>query len=129
MKDMHLGTFQCFKRLTNSCGQTTAEMGLLLVPFMLLLFAVIEFGWYYFHQHSLQFAAREGMRMALVGGTLLDDEGDPMTREESVIKTIRDSAAWAMNIPEGDIWIFQVGDNYSNPEGWGNGRSQRGKPS
>lgn len=104
------------------------EMGALLLPFLLLLFSVFEFGWYFFHEHTLQYATREGMRMALVGGVVNDENGDPLSREASIVKTIQDNAAWAMDIESGDISIFVVGDNYQNPEGWETEAPNAGNP-
>ena len=104
------------------------EMGALLLPFLLLLFGVFEFGWYFFHEHTLQYATREGMRMALVGGVVNDEEGNPLSREESIIQTIQENAAWAMDIDESDISIFVVGDNYQNPEGWETAAPNAGNP-
>ena len=36
----------------NAKGHSTVEMSLLMLPFILLILAVMEFGMYYFHQHS-----------------------------------------------------------------------------
>jgi Flp pilus assembly protein TadG len=112
----------------NAKGHSTVEMSLLMLPFILLILAVMEFGMYYFHQHSIQFATREGMRLALVGEVLLDEQGDPLTRDESIEQMIRQNASWAMDsFNEG---VFRVdagqisGNNYfddpasfSNPNG------------
>lgn len=114
--------------LKNAKGHTMVETAFLLLPFMVLLSAVMEFGWYYLHQHTLQFATREGMRMATVGGVLTDSQGAPMSREDSIIKTIQENASWVMDIPTGNIKIFQVGDNYSNPAGWETAMPNAGNP-
>lgn len=105
------------------------EMAFLLLPFIVLLVAVLEFGWYFLHEHTLQFATREGMRLALVGGVLTDPvTGNPLSREDSIIKQIQDSAAWVMDIPQGNIKIFQVGNNYENPQGWETAAPNAGNP-
>ncbi len=88
----------------------------------------MEFGLYYFHQHTLQYATREGMRFATVGGQLLDDNGDPMDRTASIIKTIKDKASVAMEIDESNIKIFKVGDNYQNPDDWEDADPSAGNP-
>ena len=80
----------------NQRGHTTIEMSFLLLPFLILLLGSMEFGWYYFQQHSLQYATREGMRLALVGDVLLDGE-TTLSRVESIKKEIRDRAAVAMD--------------------------------
>ena len=122
----HKSSFE--KRYLNSRGNVMTEMGLLLLPFRLLLASVFEFGYYYFHEHTLQYATREGMRLALVGGVLNDEQGDPLTREESIIRTIKENASWAMSIDEDDIAIFNVGNNYENPEGWETAAPNAGNP-
>ena len=58
-------------------GATLVEFAMVLPVFVLLLFGIIEFGRYFFVQHTLQFATREGTRLALVGGTLADANGNP----------------------------------------------------
>ena len=40
--------------------------------FIILFIGIIEFGWYFFVQHTMQYATREGMRLALVGRTITD---------------------------------------------------------
>ena len=99
-------------------GSTVIEVALLMGPFLLLLVGIMEFGMYYFHQHTLQYATREGMRLATVGGQLKDEEGELMDRKASIIKAIKDKASVAINIDENNIKIFKVGDNYQNPEDW-----------
>ena len=96
----------------NARGHTTIEMSLLMLPFLLLIMGVMEFGWYYFHQHSIQFATREGMRLALVGEVLLDEQGNPLTREQSIDQTIRQNAAWAMDEQSLSIDFGILGSNY-----------------
>ncbi len=128
MKNINTKTNSWGKSVTNSRGSTMIEMGALLLPFMLLLFSVFEFGWYFFHEHTLQYATREGMRMALVGGVINDENGDPLSREASIVQTIQENAAWAMDINSGDISIMVVGDNYQNPEGWETAAPNAGNP-
>ncbi len=76
--------------INNQRGLMTTEMALMLLPFFVLLLGVMEFGWYFLHQHTLQYATREGMRMALVGEILNDENGDPLTREASIKQVIHD---------------------------------------
>ena len=73
------------------------EIAIALPLFLMLVIGIIEFGWYFFVQHTLQYATREGMRLALVGRTLTDTAGNPMTRKASIIKTIREEASLAVN--------------------------------
>ncbi|MGB0910289.1 MAG: TadE/TadG family type IV pilus assembly protein [Nitrospirales bacterium] len=109
-------------------GSTLIESAALMLPFLLLFLGIVEFGWYFLHQHTLQFSTREGMRMALVGSTLLDQNGDALSREESIKKTIENQARWAMNIEPEKIWIYQVGDNYSDPDDWKTSAANAGNP-
>ena len=128
MKDLST-TKRFYKRSLNNChGNTMTEIGLLLLPFLLLLTSVFEFGWYYFHEHTLEHATREGMRLALVGGITDDENGDALNREQSIIQTIQKNASWAMEIREEDIAIFKVGDNYKNPDGWETAAPNAGNP-
>jgi len=117
-----------FLRWGNSRGTTTLEMGLLIAPFMLLMVGLFEFGSYFLQEHTLQYATREGMRFALVGGVLQDAQGNPLSREDSIIKTIRDTASTVMDIQPANIHIFQVGDNYSNPVGYETAPNNVGNP-
>jgi hypothetical protein len=99
-------------------GATIVEFAMVLPVFMLLLFGIIEFGRYFFVQHTLQFATREGTRLALVGGTLVDADGNPLSRTASIIKEIKDKASLAINPAEILISIFPIPDTYSDPVGW-----------
>ncbi len=53
------------------------EFALTLPIFIILVIGIIEFGWYFFVQHTLQYATREGMRLALVGRTINNPGGTP----------------------------------------------------
>lgn len=99
-------------------GQSTVEMAALLLPFLLLVLGVMEFGWYFLHQHTLQYATREGMRLALVGEQLQGKNGDPLTREASIIETVKDHASQVMDPNHVQVWIFQVTSTYEDPKGW-----------
>lgn len=102
-------------RRNDQRGHSIIEMSLLMLPFMLVLLAVMEFGWYFFHQHTLQYATREGMRLALVGEVLVDGQGNPLTREQSIDQTIRQNAAWALNENDLLIQFGPLGANYVDP--------------
>jgi len=115
-------------RIKRKQGNTTVEMALLLLPFFLMIMGVVEMGWFYFHQHTLQYATREGMRLALVGGVLLDEQGNPLSREDSIIKTVKEKAGVGIDPEELEIWIFKVGSNYESPIGWENLAPNAGNP-
>jgi Flp pilus assembly protein TadG len=108
-------------------GATVVEFAMVLPLFLLLLFGIIEFGRYFFVQHTVQFATREGTRLALVGGTLAGADGKPMTRTASIIKEIKDNASLAVNPAEISISIFPITAAYSDPAGW-DGQQNAGEP-
>ncbi len=107
---------RAFCVIKNPKGHTVVELSLLIVPFMMVLLAVMEFGWFFLHQHSLQFAVREGMRLALVGEILNDDQGNPMTREDSIMQTVKEKAAWSMNPNDVLVQFAPLGANYEDPD-------------
>ena len=51
-------------------GNAAVEFALTLPIFAILIFGIIEFGWFYFVQHTLQYATREGMRWPLLAELL-----------------------------------------------------------
>jgi hypothetical protein len=108
-------------------GATVVEFAMVLPLFLLLLFGIIEFGRYFFVQHTLQFATREGTRLALVGGTLAGPDGNPLSRTASIIKEIKDNASLAVNPAEISISIFPITASYSDPVGW-DGQQNAGVP-
>lgn len=99
-------------------GSTAVEFALTLPIFIILFIGIIEFGWYFFVQHTLQYATREGMRLALVGRTLNDSGGNPMTREASIIQTIRDNAMLPIIRNGIMVSIYPVNPNFTDPTGW-----------
>jgi hypothetical protein len=104
-------------------GATIVEFAMVLPVFVLLLFGIIEFGRYFFVQHTLQFATREGTRLALVGGTLVD-KGVTLTRVDSIIKEIKDNASLAVDPSKIEIYIFKITANYSDDPNWLTGKLQ-----
>jgi Flp pilus assembly protein TadG len=95
--------------------------------FALLLFGTIEFGWYFFVQSTLQYATREGTRLALVGGTLAGPNGTQLTQVASIVKTIQNDASPAVNPSNITISIFPITAPYTNPTGW-QGLQNAGNP-
>jgi len=106
------------RRAHNHKGTTVVELALVLPFFLLLIFGIIDFGWYFFIEHTLQYATREGTRLALVGGSLQGKDGNPMTREDSIISTIKENASLAVNPSSLSIYIFPIGDDYKDPGNW-----------
>ncbi len=98
-----------FHPCKNTRGTAAVEVGLTILPFMLAFFGVIEMGMYYFHQHTIQFAAHEGMRVGLLGATLEDSGGTQLTRADSITKAIVDNSNYFITIDPSDIDINPVG--------------------
>ena len=96
------------------------EFAMSLPVFIILVIGIVEFGWYFFAQHTLQFATREGMRLALVGRTITDASGNPMTRQASIVKTIQDNAAVAIKPDKLMVAIYPVNNDFSDPANWQN---------
>lgn len=111
------------RTLRNGKGVTIVEFALVFPLLVLLVFAVLDFGLYFFIQHSVQFATREGVRLALVGRTIADpnNPSSQLTREASIVQTIRNKAAMAVNPAALQISIFPVdGTTFADPTGWQN---------
>lgn len=101
-----------------SRGSTIVEFAITLLIFITLLVAIIEFGWLFFIQHTLQYATREGTRLALVGGTVNDPSGNPMTRVDSIVRTIRDAASLAVSPDAVHIAVYPVSATFGDPANW-----------
>jgi hypothetical protein len=99
-------------------GATIVEFALVFPLFLLLCFAIIDFGHYFFVQHTLQFATREGVRLALVGRTIDDGSGNRLSRIDSIVKTIRDKASIAVKPSDLEISVYPVPADFSDPAGW-----------
>jgi Flp pilus assembly protein TadG len=101
-------------------GNAAVEFALALPIFAILFIGIMEFGWYFFVQHTMQYATREGMRLALVGRQLVVS-GNTLTREASIVKTIKDNAALAVNPAQVTVYIYPVTDGtYQDPSNWQN---------
>jgi Flp pilus assembly protein TadG len=95
------------------------EFALVFPLLLLLMFGVMDFGFYFFVQHSLQFATREGVRLALVGRTINDGSGNPMSRVASIVQTIQTKAAVAVRPADVTVSVFPVDvATFSDPSGW-----------
>jgi Flp pilus assembly protein TadG len=106
------------RTLRRGKGSTIVEFALVLPLLLLLIFGVMDFGFYFFVQHSLQFATREGVRLALVGRTINDSSGNPMTRVASIIQTIQSKASVAVKPADVSVSIFPVDATFADPSGW-----------
>lgn len=113
------------RRARNKKGTTIVEFALVLPLFLLLILGIFDFGRYFFVDHTLQYATREGMRLALVGRTL-----GPMSREDSIKQTIKDKASLAVDPsdPSLSIYIYPVTTAYEDPTGWDTSPPNAGDP-
>jgi hypothetical protein len=109
-------------------GATAVEFALIVPFFFFLIFAIIDFGWYFFVEHTLQYATREGMRIGLVGRRLQDENGNSRTREVSIIETIRKNAALAVDPSAVSIYIFAIGGDGNDPADWQSMQPDAGDP-
>jgi len=108
------------KRITALCrnesGVAAVEMGITLLPFLLVMFGTAEFGWYFLHTHTMNTAVSEGIRVGSIGSVLNDSNGDPLSREDSIKKAIMDRVEGVMVIDPADIKIFQVDADWTDPD-------------
>jgi Flp pilus assembly protein TadG len=102
----------------NNKGATVVEFAIVSTVFFIFIFGILDLGRYFFVEHTLQFATREGVRLALVGNTLTDASGNCLSREASIIKAIKDNASSAVDPSKLNISIFPVQSDYSDPKGW-----------
>jgi len=108
-------------------GATLVEFALILPILILFIFAIVDFGRYFFIQHTLQYATREGMRLALVGGTITREE-ELLDRTDSMRTIIREKASLAINPDDLQINIFEVNPDFSDPDSWEEETSDAGEP-
>jgi hypothetical protein len=99
-------------------GNAIMEFAMVFPVLLILILSVMDFGLCFFAQHTLQFATREGVRIALVGRTLTDAGGTPMTRVASIVQTIQDKASIAMPPGAVNISIYAIPADLSDPGGW-----------
>ncbi len=100
----------------NESGVAAVEMGITLLPFLLVMFGAAEFGWYFLHTHTMNTAVSEGIRLGSIGAVLNDGNGDPLSREDSIKKAILDRVEGIMVIDPADIKIFQVDADWTDPD-------------
>jgi len=100
----------------NDSGVSAVEMGLTLLPFLLVVFGVAEFGWYFLNTHTMNSAVSQGIRVGTTGAVLNDGNGDPMSREDSIKQAIIKGAEGVMVIDPADIKIFQVDADWTDPD-------------
>jgi hypothetical protein len=97
-------------------GSTTVEFAVVLPFFLLLTFGIIDFGWYFFVEHTLQYATREGMRLAVVGGRLKDKDNQDLSRLDSIYEKIRKEASLAVDPWSLTIIVYTIPIDGSEPD-------------
>jgi TadE-like protein len=105
-------------RRSDEKGVAIIELAMVLPVVLILIFSTFDFGLYFLAQHSVQFGTREGARLALVGRILNDANGNPLSREASIVKAIRDNAKVGVNPADLEISIYAVKPDYSDPDDW-----------
>ena len=73
-------------------GATLVEMAFVMPVFLLVLLALVEFGFMFFVTLTMQYAVREGARYAITGQKNLDPNTASQQRYAAVIQKIRDSS-------------------------------------
>ena len=96
----------------NDSGASAIEVGITMLPFLLVMFGVMEFGWYFLQTHTMNTAVSEGIRIGATGAVLEDPDnpGNMLDREASIRLAITDRAESVMAINPADIEIFEVVD-------------------
>jgi hypothetical protein len=109
-------------------GSTLVEFALAAPILFMVTFLIVDLGLYFFREHTVQFATREGMRLALVGTNLKDANGNPMGREASIVTTIHRIAGVSGIKPnQMTISIYPLDNNYNDPANW-RGQRNPGQP-
>jgi len=90
------------RKFTNHKGATVVEFALVLPIFLILIFAIVDFGWYFFVSHTLEFATREGSRFGLVGA----GGGTPSERAAAVVATIKSHLLPAIDPGSSNLNIY-----------------------
>jgi Flp pilus assembly protein TadG len=108
------------RTLRNGKGSSLVEFAMVFPLLMVLIFAVMDFGVYFFIQHSMQFATREGVRLALVGRTIADpnNPSTQLSREASIAQMIRSKASVAVRPADVSVYVFPVDATFTDPSGW-----------
>jgi Flp pilus assembly protein TadG len=106
------------RNISGSKGVMAVEMALVLPVFFFVIFATVDLGWYFYVSHTIEAATREGTRLALVGTQLKDQNNNVMTREASIITTIKNFASLAVDPVALQISIYPVGAGYTDPDKW-----------
>ena len=100
----------------NDSGVSAVEVGITLLPFLLVVFGTAEFGWWFLHTHTMNTAVSEGVRVGTIGAVLEDPPGTPLSRTDSIKKAILDRVEGVMVIDPANIKIFPVDADWTDPD-------------
>lgn len=89
-------------------GASLVEFAFVLPLLLLLVFGMFEFGRVFYIQLTLQSAVREASRLTITGETLADGQGGTLSRTESIIQRVNDSAP-GLGLQPGNITISGPG--------------------
>jgi Flp pilus assembly protein TadG len=95
----------------SSLAQALVEFALVVPLFLLLLFAMIDFGRYVYYVQILNNAAREGTRYAIVHGSNSFTPTGPAPEDPKIDTVVRDYATGVI----GDSTVLQVHSTWGNP--------------
>ena len=85
--------FRNFGRLfRGNRGSTVLELALAIPIVMILFMGIFEFGRLFYARVTMQHAVAEAARFAVTGGTLDDDQGNSLTRAQSIVAVIQRQA-------------------------------------
>ena len=84
----------------NEKGQSLVEFAIVVIPLLLLVLGIVEFGWLFNGQIVLTSSAREGARVAAVGGT----------ETEIKLAVTEHVSGSAVSVADGSVNISKVGE-------------------
>ncbi len=108
------------RKFRSSRGQTLLEFALVVPVFLMLVFAVIDFGHLFYVEMTMENAVRQAGRYATTGNHLADPKnpGQNLSRVNSIIQSIQ-QAANGLNVPSNSITISSVGGGAGSAGGPG----------
>jgi len=87
------------KGIINNRGTSLVEFAIVCMAFLLFIFGIIYFGYYFFHQHVLKDATREGARIAVLGGITQAEIEKAVTDKLVLLKTTGETINISPNPP------------------------------
>ncbi|MCD4754722.1 MAG: pilus assembly protein [Deltaproteobacteria bacterium] len=84
------------RKIRDSKGTIAIEFVLVIPIFLIFVFGTIDFGWYFFCDHTIELATREGARLGVV-----------ISEEYAIKEKIKDCASIAVVLDDSNISISQ----------------------